>query len=87
MERIMPVPKSPRRPLNISLPANLVAEAKRLGVNVSQACEQGLQAVVKQARTEAWLKENAEAIAYWNAHREANGMTLAEFRPVYDDEA
>ena len=75
---------SPRRPLNVSLPADLVAEAKQLGVNVSQACEQGVRAKVKEARSEAWLQENAEAIKAYNEHIEKNGMTWAEFRPAFD---
>ena len=75
-----------RRRTNVTLPAELVAQAQELGVNVSQACEQGLAAVVKEARVEAWLRENAAAFAYWNAYIEEHGMPLAEFRPVYDEQ-
>ena len=75
---------SPRRPLNVSLPADLVAEAKQLGVNVSQACEQGVKAKVKEARAEAWLRENLPALEAYNQHIEKHGMTLADYRPAFE---
>ena len=73
---------SPRRPLNVSLPADLVAEAKQLGVNVSQACEQGVKAKVKEARAEVWLRQNMKALEAWNDYYEQNGLPFAEYRPI-----
>jgi antitoxin CcdA len=55
-----------RRPVNLSIREDLVAAAKELGINASQAAEQGLAAAVRTAKEQAWLKENAEAIEYWN---------------------
>ena len=37
--------RGPRRPTNVTLQANLLAEAKQLGINISEACEAGLQSV------------------------------------------
>ncbi|WP_256940093.1 type II toxin-antitoxin system CcdA family antitoxin, partial [Acetobacter malorum] len=34
---------SPRRPTNVTLPSQLLEEAKSLDLNISQACEQGLK--------------------------------------------
>jgi antitoxin CcdA len=73
-------PTPPRRPTNLSLDPNLVEEAKRLGVNVSRACEQGLTAEIAGERARRWQVENAEAIASSNAFVEANGLPLASLR-------
>ena len=71
---------SPRRATNVSLPENLVAEARTLKVNVSQACERGLAAEVRRSKEQAWLKENRAALDAWNDFIEANGLPLAEYR-------
>jgi antitoxin CcdA len=69
-----------RRPANISLDARVLAEAKALGINVSRACEGGLQAEIARVRREAWLAENGEALDSSNAWVEANGLPLAALR-------
>ena len=69
-----------RRPTNVSLDLDLVDEAKRLGVNISRACEQGLSAVIAAEKERRWREENAEAIADSNRYVEENGLPLAEFR-------
>lgn len=69
-----------RRATNITLPEALLREAKALKVNMSQACERGLAAEVARARREVWLAENRAAMDAWNAHVEAHGLPLAEYR-------
>jgi antitoxin CcdA len=69
-----------RRATNVTLPEALVALAKALDVNISQACEAGLAAQVKAAREAKWLVENREAIEYWNEKMEREGLTLEEYR-------
>ena len=69
-----------RRPTNVTLPDELVAEAKALQVNVSQACESGLARAVAEARRARWLEENAQAIEDHNAMIERDGLILDEFR-------
>jgi antitoxin CcdA len=69
-----------RRATNVTLPEALVAQAKELKVNISQACEAGLAAQVKAAREKKWLEENREAIEYWNDRMEREGLLLAEYR-------
>jgi antitoxin CcdA len=71
---------APRRATNISLPGDMVEEAKRLGINVSQACETGLQEQVKKALGEEWKRENREAIESWNNWVAENGMPYDEYR-------
>jgi antitoxin CcdA len=67
-------------PTNVSLDAALVAEAKNLGVSISQASNRGLQEAVKSARAERWLEENKAALESSNAWIEANGLPLEKYR-------
>lgn len=69
-----------RKPTNVSLDADLVGEAKRLGINVSRACDQGLAAEINGERARRWHAEYAEAIAASNAFVEKNGLPLAGLR-------
>ena len=69
-----------KRATNVTLPVALVAEAKALGINLSQACERGLSEQVGETRAEHWRRENAGAIATWNAWTEENGLPLARYR-------
>lgn len=69
-----------RRATNVSIDASLIEEAKRLGLNLSRACESGLAAQIAEERARRWRVENAEAIASSNAFVEANGLPLAALR-------
>ena len=69
-----------RRPINVTLPVALVAEAKALDINVSQACESGLARSVAEARKARWLEENKDAIEAYNEMVERDGLPLDEFR-------
>ncbi|QNN68465.1 type II toxin-antitoxin system CcdA family antitoxin [Sphingomonas lutea] len=80
--RIQKAPRGRRKsvPTNVSLDAALVAEARELGVNISQASSEGLEKAVKIARGEAWLEENRAALQWWNNYVEENGLPLAKYR-------
>ena len=41
---------TPRQATNVTLPVDPLAEARRLSLNVSQACELGLKAEIARAR-------------------------------------
>jgi antitoxin CcdA len=69
-----------KKATNISLPGALVDEAKRLGINMSQACEGGLSDRVKKARELKWLDENKGTLLAWNQWVEENGMLYDEYR-------
>jgi antitoxin CcdA len=71
---------APKRATNVSLRAELIDEAKRLGINVSEACEQGLAQEVARSRREAWLEENLPALEAWNAWVREHGIPYAEYR-------
>lgn len=71
---------SPKRATNVSLRSDLIDEAKLLGINISEACEQGLAGEVTRARRDAWLEENRPALEAWNEWVRENGIPYAEYR-------
>lgn len=75
-----PDSRSKRIPTNVTLDAALVAEARELGVNISQASARGLEDAVKRARSQQWLEENRSAIEASNAHVEEHGIPLESYR-------
>ena len=69
-----------KRPTNVSLSASLVDEARDLGINISQACEDGLAEAVKIEKGRRWKEDNAESIRKYNEWIEKNGVPLARYR-------
>jgi len=69
-----------RRATNVSLDVALVAEARELGVSISQASNRGLEEAVREARAERWIEENKAALESSNAWVEANGLPLEKYR-------
>jgi antitoxin CcdA len=69
-----------RKATNVSLDEALLAEAKSLRINISQAAEAGLARAVAQRRAELWLAANREAIASSNDYVERQGLPLARYR-------
>ncbi|MEZ5791134.1 MAG: type II toxin-antitoxin system CcdA family antitoxin [Nitratireductor sp.] len=69
-----------KKPTNLSLDAELMAEARELKINISSAAEEGVKQAVSRARAEAWKRENAEAIRSSNKWVEKNGLPLDKYR-------
>lgn len=69
-----------KRATNVSLRSDLIDEARRLGINISVACEQGLEKEVAKTRAEQWLVENRAALESSNAYVEKHGLPLARYR-------
>ena len=68
---------SPRKATNLSARPELVAEARELGINLSDVFERGLQLAIAEARAAAWLADNRDALDSSNEWVEANGLPLA----------
>lgn len=66
-----------KRSANLSVEAELLEEAKALGINLSRTLEEALAARLKEARVERWRSENKSAIEAYNADIEEGG-TFAE---------
>jgi antitoxin CcdA len=69
-----------RRPTNVSLDAELVEEARTLGINISRACEEGLERTVREERRRRWIEENREAMDAYNEFIREHGLPLAKYR-------
>lgn len=68
------------QPAKVSLPADLIDEARSLGINLSQAAASGIAAAVNQHRQARWVAENQEALQSSNAFVEQNGLPLDRYR-------
>lgn len=73
-------PKPRRKSVNLSLNADLVAEAKALELNVSRLAEEGIAAAVREEKIRRWKEENREAMESWNEWVRENGLPFAEYR-------
>ena len=71
----------PKKPTNLTLDQRLLSEARSFGVNLSQAAEAGLRRAVKDAKAEAWKRENAKALEASNRWVEENGLPLEKYQP------
>jgi antitoxin CcdA len=71
---------APKKTTSVSLAESLLAEAKVLGINVSQAAEEGLAKAVSAKRAELWIQENWEAIQSSNEYVEKHGLPLGKYR-------
>lgn len=70
-----------KRPLNISIRADLVDEAKAFGTNISAVVERALESEHRDRRREKWRAENQKAIEAWNRWIEENGIPFEDLRP------
>lgn len=69
-----------RRPTNVSLDAELVEQARAFDINISRACEEGLERVVREERRRRWIEENREAMEASNEYVREHGLPLAKYR-------
>ena len=74
-------PRKPRKKaVNVSIDAELAAEAKAAGTNMSALLESALKAELKERREARWREENRAAIEAMNRYVEENGLPLAKYR-------
>ena len=70
----------PKKATNITLSPDVLTEAKALGINISQACDQFLRDLVRRERERRWQEDHAEFIAAYNRAVESQGLPLDEWR-------
>ena len=75
-----PRAQASKKATNVSLAETLLAEAKALRINVSQAAEAGVARAVAEKRAELWVAQNQKAFECWNAYVEKNGLPLGKYR-------
>lgn len=69
-----------KKATNVSVRSDLLADARKLGINLSAELEQRLAEIVRQHRAEQWKRENRKAIEAYNKFVEENGVFGEEFR-------
>ncbi len=67
-----------KKSTSLSLTEPLLAEARALRINVSQAAEEGLASAVSRQRRERWLADNHEAFKSANEEFDRHGLLLAD---------
>jgi len=70
----------PRKATNITLSADVLTEAKALGINISKSCDDFLRALVARERASRWREEHAEFIATYNRVVAEEGLPLEQWR-------
>ncbi|HEY4113138.1 MAG TPA: type II toxin-antitoxin system CcdA family antitoxin [Rhizomicrobium sp.] len=76
-----------KKPVNVSLDADLLAVAKKMGINLSQTLEMELDKLTSEERARRFYAENKAGIDAYNAFIEKHG-TLAEAyygKDAFDD--
>lgn len=74
------VGKPQRKATNISLDAELLKEARLLGINISRTAELGLREAVARQRAILWKQKNRPALEASNSYVEEHGIPLASYR-------
>ena len=69
-----------KKATNITLSADVLAEAKALNINISQACDRYLREVVRSERERRWRQDHAEFIAAYNQSLAQDGLPLDQYR-------
>ena len=67
-------PQTPKKATNLSLNSELLAQARRLNINLSATMEKALEKEVNQRLKAEWLEQNAEAIDACNELTEKHGL-------------
>lgn len=71
---------APKKATNLSINSDLLRQAKELHINLSQTVEDYLADLVREAKQQQWLAENADFIAAYNKRVEKEGLPLEQYR-------
>ncbi len=69
-----------RKPVNLTLNAELLKACKHLGINLSHVAEEALSREVRRRLGDLWLEENAASIRAYNTRVETKGVAGDEHR-------
>lgn len=69
-----------KRAVNLFVDLELLEEARRLRINLSETLEGRLRTIVRAEREKRWLEDNKEAIASINSFIEQHGLLAAKLR-------
>jgi antitoxin CcdA len=69
-----------KRAVNLFVDADLLDEARRLRINISDTLERRLRTIVKAEQEKRWLAENRDAIASINSFIDHHGLLASRLR-------
>jgi antitoxin CcdA len=69
-----------KRAVNLFVDIELLDEARRMNINISETLEQRLSGLVRAELEKRWLQENREAIASINAFIDRHGLLASRLR-------
>ena len=72
--------KPSKKATNLSLSSDLLAEAKRLNINLSATMEKALKKEVSERLSEEWLEKNSDAVNACNKLTESFGLFSDAYR-------
>jgi antitoxin CcdA len=72
--------KRRKRAVNLSIDADLVAEAKAAGVNLSETLERALTNKLRETRKRKWQEENRKATESMNEYVRKHGLWSDKYR-------
>ena len=73
---------APKKPTNLSINSDLLAKAKRLGLNLSATLETALAGEIREAERAQWLARNRKAIDAANKLAKEEGLFADSYRTV-----
>jgi antitoxin CcdA len=69
-----------KRAVNLFVDSDLLDEARRLRINMSETLERRLRTMITVERERQWLEENREAIASINSFIDRHGLLASRLR-------
>ncbi|MCC7252650.1 type II toxin-antitoxin system CcdA family antitoxin [Hyphomicrobium sp.] len=73
-------PNRRKRAVNLSIDADLLAEAREAGTNLSALLEEALARDLQERRSEKWRQENRKAIQSHNRFIRKHGLLSDDWR-------
>jgi antitoxin CcdA len=73
-------PRQPKKAVNLSIDAELAAEAKAAGTNMSALLERALREELRERRWQRWREENRTATRSMNDFVERHGLWADKYR-------
>lgn len=69
-----------KKATNLTLNTEVLAEAKKLGINISKVCDAFLESLVRSEKERRWKSENQDFINEYNQITEEKGLPLDKWR-------
>jgi antitoxin CcdA len=69
-----PTRQARKRAVNLFVEVELLDEARRLNINISETLEHRLRSLVRAEHERRWLEDNQEAIAQYNRRVAEHGL-------------